>query len=43
MLGPFSHAPPPDDEKGKKTAWAIVWATLVLGALMMVLSVVLPT
>jgi putative exporter of polyketide antibiotics len=41
MLGPFSHTPPPD-EKGKKVAWAVAWATLVMGAVMMVLSVVLP-
>jgi hypothetical protein len=43
MLGPFSHTPLPDDEKGKKVAWAVAWATLVMGAVMMVLSVVLPS
>jgi hypothetical protein len=42
MLGPFSHTPPPDDEKGKKVAWAVAWATLAMGAVMIVLSVVLP-
>jgi hypothetical protein len=42
MLGPFSHTPPPDDEEGKKVARAVAWATLVMGAVMMVLSVVLP-
>jgi hypothetical protein len=43
MLGPFSHAPPPEDDKGKKVAWVVAWATLVMGAVIMVLSVVLPT
>jgi hypothetical protein len=42
MLGPFSYTPPPDDEKGKKVAWAVAWATLAMGALMILLSVVLP-
>ena len=42
MLGPFSHTPPPDDEKGKKVAWVVAWATLVMVAAMIVLSVVLP-
>ena len=41
-LDPFSHTPPPDDEKGKKAAWAVARATLAIAAVMMVLYVVLP-
>jgi len=33
----------PADEKGKKTAWAVAWSALVMGVVMMLLSVVLPT
>ena len=43
MLAPFSHASPPEDEKAKKVAWAVAWVALGMGAVMMVLSVVLPT
>jgi hypothetical protein len=42
MLRPFSHAPPSADEKGKKAAWAVAWAALVMGLVMMLLSVILP-
>jgi hypothetical protein len=42
MLGPFFHTPPPDDEKGKKVAWAVAWLALVMGAVITLLSVVLP-
>ncbi len=42
MLGPFLHTPPPEDEKGTKIAWAIAWLALIMGAGMMLLSVVLP-
>lgn len=49
MLGPFFHTPPPTDEKGKKEAWAVAWMTLVMGfalvigVVMLLLSVLLPT
>jgi hypothetical protein len=39
----FSHTPPPTDEKGKKAAWAVAWSALVIGVVMVLLSVVLPT
>ena len=46
MLGPFLHTPPPSDEKGARGAWAVAWAVawlaLVVGAVMLLLSVVLP-
>ncbi len=42
MLGPSSHTPPPD-EKGKKVAWAVAWLALVMGAVMILPSAVLPT
>jgi hypothetical protein len=41
MLCPFFHTPPPDDEKGKKVAWAVAWLTLVMGV-MTPISMVLP-
>jgi hypothetical protein len=38
-----SHAPPPADENGKKTAWVVAWSALVMGVVMMLLlCVVLP-
>jgi hypothetical protein len=37
----FPYATP--DEKGKKVAWAVAWLALVMGAVMILLSVVLPT
>jgi hypothetical protein len=42
MLGPFVHTPPPDDEKGTKVAWAVAWLALIMGAVMMLLSLILP-
>ncbi len=36
------HAPPPDDEKGTKIAWAVAWLALLTGFVMTLLSVVLP-
>jgi hypothetical protein len=42
MLGPFLHTPPLDDEKGKKVAWAVAWLALVMGAVITLLSMVLP-
>jgi len=41
MLGPFFHTPPPADEKGRKAAWTVAWLALVMGAAMMLLSVML--
>ena len=42
MLGPFFHTPPPADEKGKKVAWSVAWAALlILGVAVVLLSVVL--
>jgi len=41
MLGPFLHTPPPADDKGKKVAWVVAWLALVVGATMMLLSVML--
>ena len=41
MLGPFLHAPPPADGKGKKVAWVVAWLALGMGFVMTLLSVVL--
>ena len=42
MLGPFLHTPRPSDEKGAKVSWAVASLALVMGAAMVLLSVVLP-
>lgn len=42
MLGPFFHAPPPTDGRGKKVAWAVARLALVMGVMITLLSVVLP-
>jgi hypothetical protein len=42
MLGPFFHTPPPADKNGKKVAWTVAWVSLVIGAVMLLLSVALP-
>ncbi len=42
MLGPFLPNPAPDEEKGKKVAWAVAWLALIMGVVVMLLSVVLP-
>ena len=42
MLGPFFHAPPPTEGKGKRVAWAVAWVALGMGFVITLLSVVLP-
>ena len=42
MLGPFFHTPSPADEKSRRVAWTLAWLALVMGAVMLLLSVVLP-
>ncbi len=41
MLGSFFHALSAD-KKGTKVAWAVAWPALVMGAVMTLLSLVLP-
>jgi hypothetical protein len=41
MLGPLFHAPSAD-EKGTKLTWAVARPALVMGAVMTLLSLVLP-
>ena len=42
MLGPFFHTPPPANKTEKRVAGAVAWSALVVGAVMVLLSVVLP-
>jgi hypothetical protein len=43
MLGPFLGTPPPRNDKEKMVAHAVVWVMLILGLLILLLTVALPS